>query len=54
MKKMSNYAGGDWQQVWDGLFWRIIHKHFFFKGIPELQCLNIPLTECKMRKDKRT
>lgn len=25
--KMSNYPKGDWTEVWDGLFWRFIHKH---------------------------
>jgi len=25
--KMSNYKKGNWQQIWDALFWRFIHKH---------------------------
>jgi deoxyribodipyrimidine photolyase-related protein len=25
--KMSNYPKGHWQQIWDALFWRFIHKH---------------------------
>lgn len=25
--KMSNYPKGDWTELWDGLFWRFIHKH---------------------------
>ncbi len=25
--KMSNYPKGDWCEIWDGLFWRFIHKH---------------------------
>lgn len=27
IKKMSNYSAGDWQDTWDGLFWRFIHKN---------------------------
>lgn len=29
--KMSNYEHGDWQAIWDGLFWRFIdvHRSFF-------------------------
>lgn len=32
--KMSDYKKGDWCEVWDGLFWRFIHKHekFFSKN----------------------
>ncbi len=32
--KMSNYKKGEWQQVWDGLFWRFMHVHrgFFLKN----------------------
>lgn len=25
--KMSNYKKGKWQQIWDALFWRFVHKH---------------------------
>jgi deoxyribodipyrimidine photolyase-related protein len=30
--KMSNFKKGEWQTVWDGLFWRFMHthRHFFF------------------------
>ncbi|CAL2078130.1 cryptochrome/photolyase family protein [Tenacibaculum sp. 190524A05c] len=27
IKKMSDYPNGDWQQVWDGLFWRFMDKN---------------------------
>ena len=32
--KMSDYKKGDWQPVWDGLFWRFMHTHrtFFLKN----------------------
>ena len=40
LMKMSNYEKGDWQQVWDGLFWRFMHTHrdFFVKN-PRLAML---------------
>lgn len=25
--KMSNYSKGGWTEIWDGLFWRFLHKH---------------------------
>ena len=25
--KMSDFPKGDWQQIWDGLFWRFMHVH---------------------------
>ncbi|MFN4151013.1 MAG: FAD-binding domain-containing protein, partial [Candidatus Sericytochromatia bacterium] len=32
--KMSDYKKGDWQKIWDGLFWRFMDKHrnFFLKN----------------------
>jgi len=27
LKKMSNFPKGEWQEVWDGLFWRFMHTH---------------------------
>ncbi len=38
--KMSNYKKGDWQQIWDGLFWRFIHIHGeFFRKNPRLSMM---------------
>ena len=38
--KMSNYKKGDWQNTWDGLFWRFMHEHReFFKSNPRLNML---------------
>ena len=38
--KMSDYKKGDWQQVWDGLFWRFMHTHrYFFLQNPRLGML---------------
>jgi deoxyribodipyrimidine photolyase-related protein len=38
--KMSDYPKGDWQAVWDGLFWRFMHtqRDFFLKN-PRLSML---------------
>ncbi len=32
--KMSDYSKGDWQPIWDGLFWRFmnVHRDFFLKN----------------------
>lgn len=34
LMKMSDYEKGEWQSVWDGLFWRYMHVHrdFFLKN----------------------
>jgi deoxyribodipyrimidine photolyase-related protein len=38
--KMSNYAKGDWQDTWDGLFWSFMDKHSdFFSSNPRLGML---------------
>ncbi|MEI7734774.1 MAG: cryptochrome/photolyase family protein [Ferruginibacter sp.] len=40
LMKMSDYAKGDWQAVWDGLFWRFMHVHrSFFLQNPRLGML---------------
>lgn len=40
LMKMSNYKKGDWQQTWDGLFWRFMHTHRdFFLSNPRLGML---------------
>ncbi|MGL4631623.1 MAG: cryptochrome/photolyase family protein [Leadbetterella sp.] len=38
--KMSNFKPGDWQNVWDALFWRFMDKNrWFFKKNPRLSML---------------
>ena len=34
LMKMGDYEKGDWQQVWDGLFWRFmqVHRSFFLQN----------------------
>lgn len=50
--KMSDYEKGDWQPIWDGLFWRFMHVHrdFFLKN-PRLGML--VKTFDKMPKEKQ-
>lgn len=40
LMKMSDYPKGEWQQIWDGLFWRFmnIHRDFFLSN-PRLSML---------------
>ncbi len=34
---MSDFPAGPWCAIWDGLFWRFIHKHRrFFAAQPRL------------------
>ncbi len=38
--KMSDYKKGDWQNIWDGLFWKFMHTHRdFFLQNPRLGML---------------
>lgn len=40
LMKMSNYKKGEWQLIWDGLFWRFMDKHRdFFLSNPRLGML---------------
>lgn len=40
LMKMSDYKKGDWQPIWDGLFWRFMHVHRdFFLQNPRLGML---------------
>ena len=40
LRKMSDFPRGDWEQVWDGLFWRFIHEHQdFFQSNPRTSML---------------
>ena len=40
LMKMSDYEKGEWQQVWDALFWRFMHIHRdFFLSNPRLGML---------------
>ena len=40
IRKMSNYPKGEWCDIWDGLYWRFIHKHrSFFESNPRLKMM---------------
>ncbi len=40
LMKMSDYKKGEWQPIWDGLFWRFMHQHRdFFLQNPRLGML---------------
>jgi deoxyribodipyrimidine photolyase-related protein len=60
LMKMSDFKKGDWQPIWDGLFWRFMHVHrdFFLsnprlgmlvktfdKMLPEKQLLHLSIAE---------
>lgn len=51
--KMSNFKKGDWQDIWDGLFWRFmdLHRDFFLSN-PRLSML-VRMFD-KMPVEKRT
>ena len=49
--KMSNYKKSNWQEIWDGLYWRFIYKNQdFFKSNPRLSMMVNTLN--KMKKEK--
>jgi len=40
LMKMSDYQKGEWQPIWDGLFWRFMHEHrTFFLSNPRIGML---------------
>ncbi len=52
LMKMSDYKKGEWQEIWDGLFWRFMDTHRdFFKQNPRLGML-ITMFD-KMPEEKR-
>jgi deoxyribodipyrimidine photolyase-related protein len=52
LMKMSNYKKGEWQMIWDGLFWGFMDKHRdFFLSNPRLGMLI--KTYDKMEKKKK-
>jgi deoxyribodipyrimidine photolyase-related protein len=52
LMKMSDYEKGEWQHVWDGLFWRFMHVHRnFFLSNPRIGML--VHTFDKMTKEKQ-
>lgn len=38
--KMSDFSEGEWCRIWDGLYWRFIHRHKdFFKKNPRMKVM---------------
>lgn len=53
IRKMSNYPSGEWENIWDGLFWRFILKNeAFFAANPRLRMMVTSLH--RMSPDKKT
>lgn len=52
LMKMGDYEKGEWQKIWDALFWRFMHVHRdFFTTNPRLGML--VKTFDKMNEEKR-
>lgn len=52
IRKMGNFKSGEWEKIWDGLFWRFMIKHEeFFVSNPRTSMLVYSLR--KMSDDKR-
>ncbi|WP_226064550.1 cryptochrome/photolyase family protein [Kaistella polysaccharea] len=54
IKKMSDYEGGDWEKIWDGLFWRFVDtQKEFFKTNPRVSMMYYSLQKMDAeKKDK--
>jgi deoxyribodipyrimidine photolyase-related protein len=53
IKKMSNYPKGEWEQVWEGLFWSFVKKHQdFFRSNPRTSMLVHSLNKMSVEKQK--
>ena len=54
LKKMSNYPKGDWEEIWDGMFWRFMDEHSdFFRSNPRLSMLVSMLDKMPAEKKQR-
>lgn len=54
LMKMSDYAKGDWQAVWDALFWRFMYMHrSFFTQNPRLGMLITMFDKMPIEKQNR-
>ena len=52
LKKMSDYPSGDWEKIWDGLFWRFVGiQEEFFKKNPRVSMMHYSFQ--KMDEDKK-
>jgi len=54
IKKMSDYASGDWEKIWDGLFWRFVGtQDEFFKKNPHVSMMYYSYQKMDEEKRKR-
>ena len=52
--KMSDYQKGDWQLIWDALFWRFMHVHRdFFQQNPRMGMLVKTFDKMRVEKKER-
>ena len=52
LKKMSDYGNGDWEKIWDGLFWRFVGTQSeFFKKNPRVSMMHYSFQ--KMDEEKK-
>ena len=53
IKKMSNYKSGEWDKIWDGLYWNFISKNSnFFKSNPRLSMMHHLFNRMDVNKQK--
>ncbi|MHC4881988.1 MAG: cryptochrome/photolyase family protein [Planctomycetota bacterium] len=54
VRKMSDYPGGSWCEVWDGLFWRFVEKHkTVFATNPRMKMMAVQLDRMDKQKLKK-
>lgn len=53
IKKMSDYPTGDWEKIWDGLFWRFVGtQEEFFKKNPRVSMMHYSYQKMDPEKKK--
>lgn len=51
--KLSNFKKGDWCEVWDGLYWRFMHRHrAFFESNPRMSVMTKQLDKMGAKLDR--
>ena len=51
--KMSDFKRGSWCEIWDGLYWRFIHRHQdFFSRNPRMAVMTSQLTKMGSKLDR--
>ncbi|MDA3950425.1 MAG: cryptochrome/photolyase family protein [Spirochaeta sp.] len=54
IRKMSNFGGGAWQEVWDGLYWRFVARHrAFFDANQRMRMMVRQLDRLEEERKKR-